>query len=85
MAQHRLLDAGIVAQRLRLSVPTHNGPTKASIAAAVPKWNEFSERLFAVEHGDLDEHDLEECGLRKLRTGKRPSRWSAPHGTDQRG
>jgi hypothetical protein len=63
MAQHRLLDAGIVAQRLRLSVPAHNGPTEASIAAAVPKWYEFSERLFADGHGDLDE-----CGFRGLRT-----------------
>jgi hypothetical protein len=68
MAQHRLLDAGIVAQRLRLSVPAHNGPTEASIAAAVPKWYEFSERLFADEHGDLDERDLDACGVRRLRT-----------------
>jgi hypothetical protein len=67
MAQHRLLDAGIVAQQLRLSVPADNGPTEASIAAAVPKWNEFSERLFAVEHGDLDERDLDACGVRRLR------------------
>jgi hypothetical protein len=37
MAQHRLVDAGIVAQRLRLSVPAHNGPIEASIAAAIPK------------------------------------------------
>jgi hypothetical protein len=54
MAQHRLLDAGTAAQRLRLSVPAHNGPTEASIAAAVPKWNEFSERLFADEHAKLE-------------------------------
>jgi hypothetical protein len=44
-----------------LSVPAHNGPTEASIAAAVPKWYEFSERLFADEHGDLDEHDLDDA------------------------
>jgi hypothetical protein len=68
MAQHRLLDAGIVAQRLRLSVPAQNGPTEASIATAVPKWYEFSERLFAHERGDLDEHDLDACGVRRLRT-----------------
>jgi hypothetical protein len=54
MAQHRLLDAGIAAQRLRLSVPAHHGPTEASIAAAVPKWNEFSERLFTDEHAKLE-------------------------------
>ena len=64
MAQRRLLDAGIVAQRLRSSVPAHHGPTEASIAAAIPKWNEFSERLFADEHGDLDERYFNECGLR---------------------
>ena len=69
MARHRLLDAGVVAQRLRVSVPVHNGPTEASIAAAVPKWYEFSERLFADEHGDLDERDLDECGVGEFRTG----------------
>ena len=53
MAQHRLPDAGIAAQQLRLGVPVYNGPTEASIAAAVPKWNEFSERLFADEHTEL--------------------------------
>jgi hypothetical protein len=42
--------AATAAQRLRLSVPAHNGPTEASIAAAVPKWNEFSRRLFTDEH-----------------------------------
>lgn len=69
MARHRLLDAGVVAQRLRASVPVHNGPAEASIAAAVPKWYEFSERLFADEHGDLDERDLDECAAREVRTG----------------
>jgi hypothetical protein len=68
MAQHRLLDAGMVAQRPRLSVPAHNGPMEAAIAAAVPKWYEFSERLFADEDGDLDERDLDACGVRRLRT-----------------
>jgi hypothetical protein len=67
MAQHRLVDAGIVAQRLRLNVPAHNGPMEAAIAAAVPKWYEFSERLFSDERGDLDERDLDECGVRRLR------------------
>jgi hypothetical protein len=55
MAQHRLLDAGIAAQRLRLSVPAHIGPTEASIAAAVPKWNEFSERLLTDELAKREE------------------------------
>ena len=68
MAHHRLPDAGIVVQRLQLSVPAHNGPTEASIAAAVPKWYEFSERFFAAEHGDLDERDLDAFGVRRLRT-----------------
>ena len=71
MAQHRLVDAGIVAQRLRLSVPAHNGPMEAAIAAAVPKWYEFSERLFTDERGDPGERDLDACGVRRLRTDVR--------------
>jgi len=37
MTQHRLLNAGIAARPLRLSVPSPIGPTEVSIAAEMRK------------------------------------------------